>query len=169
MSICLAFRRVSVSSLRQVRKTHLSLMASMSTSMKAVVIHEYGNSSKLSYEDVPIPEPGPDEVRDSMPLFTLAKIVGRCTRRNRLKFLLFLRDALKVLFSFFSSRQGLLRPQVIEWCLLELRNDDFACVRICIVGKIPAQSYTKLYIQFLDRVNNDKTINYNWENRFVLQ
>ena len=32
-----------------------------------------------------------------------------------------------------------------------------------------AQSYTKLYIQFLDRVNNDKTINYNWENRFVLQ
>ena len=110
MSICLAFRRVSVSSLRQVRKTHLSLMASMSTSMKAVVIHEYGNSSKLSYEDVPIPEPGPDEVRDSMPLFTLAKIVGRYTRRNRLKFLLFLRDALKVLFSFFSSRQGLLRP-----------------------------------------------------------
>ena len=80
----------------------------MSTSMKAVVIHEYGNSSKLSYEDVPIPEPGPDEVR--MPLFTLAKIVGRCTRRNRLKFLLFLRDALKVLFSFFSSRQGLLGP-----------------------------------------------------------
>ena len=75
-------------------------MASMSTSMKAVVIHEYGNSSKLSYEDVPIPEPGPDEVRDSMPL-TLAKIVGRCTRRNRLKFLLFLRDALKVLFFFF--------------------------------------------------------------------
>ena len=118
-------------------------MASMSTSMKAVVIHEYGNSSKLSYEDVPIPEPGPDEVRDSMPLFTLAKIVGRCTRRNRLKFLLFLRDALKVLFSLFSSRQGLLRPQVIEWCLLELRNDDFACVRICIVGKIPAQSYTE--------------------------
>ena len=39
-------------------------MASLSTSMKAVVIHEYGNSSKLSYEDVPIPEPGPDEVRD---------------------------------------------------------------------------------------------------------
>lgn len=34
----------------------------MSTSMKAVVIHEYGNSCKLSYEDVPIPEPGPDEV-----------------------------------------------------------------------------------------------------------
>ena len=31
--------------------------------MKAVVIHEYGDSSKLSYEDVPIPEPGPEEVK----------------------------------------------------------------------------------------------------------
>ena len=32
-------------------------------SMKAVVVQEYGDSSKLSYEDVPIPEPGPGEVR----------------------------------------------------------------------------------------------------------
>ena len=32
-------------------------------SMKAVVVREYGDSSKLSYEDVPIPEPGPGEVR----------------------------------------------------------------------------------------------------------
>ena len=31
--------------------------------MKAVVVQEYGDSSKLSYEDVPIPEPGPGEVR----------------------------------------------------------------------------------------------------------
>ena len=70
MLICLAFRRVSFSSLKHLRKTHLSAVANMSTSMKAVVIHDYGNSSKLSYEDVPIPEPGPDEVRSLIPLFT---------------------------------------------------------------------------------------------------
>lgn len=36
--------------------------SSANMSMKAVAIHEYGDSSKLSYEDVPIPEPGPGEV-----------------------------------------------------------------------------------------------------------
>ena len=30
--------------------------------MKAIVIHNYGGPEVLSYEDVPIPEPGPDEV-----------------------------------------------------------------------------------------------------------
>lgn len=34
--------------------------------MKAVVVQEYGDSSKLSYEDVPIPEPGPGEVRKTI-------------------------------------------------------------------------------------------------------
>ena len=32
-------------------------------SMKAVVLHEYGDSSKLMYEDVPIPDIGSEEVR----------------------------------------------------------------------------------------------------------
>jgi len=31
-------------------------------SMKAVVVHEYGDSSKLSYEDAPIPTVGKQEV-----------------------------------------------------------------------------------------------------------
>ena len=31
-------------------------------SMKAVVVHEYGDSSQLKYEDVPIPDPGEGEV-----------------------------------------------------------------------------------------------------------
>lgn len=30
--------------------------------MKAVVLHEYGPANNLKYEEVPIPEPGPDEV-----------------------------------------------------------------------------------------------------------
>ena len=30
--------------------------------MKAVVLHEYGPPSKLKYEDVPDPKPGPGEV-----------------------------------------------------------------------------------------------------------
>lgn len=60
MSICFTFRRAAFSSVKQIRKNRLSLVANMS--MKAVVIHEYGDSSKLSYEDVPIPEPGPNEV-----------------------------------------------------------------------------------------------------------
>ena len=57
MSICL--RRILTSG-KHVARLRLSLFANMS--MKAVVIHEYGDSSKLSYEDVPIPEPGPGEV-----------------------------------------------------------------------------------------------------------
>ena len=41
-------------------------------SMKAVVVQEYGDSSKLSYEDVPIPEPpGPGEVRKNNILIKL--------------------------------------------------------------------------------------------------
>jgi NADPH2:quinone reductase len=31
--------------------------------MKAILIHEYGDASKLSHEDVPVPEPKPGEVR----------------------------------------------------------------------------------------------------------
>ena len=30
--------------------------------MKAVVLHGYGGIDQLRYEDVPTPEPGPDEV-----------------------------------------------------------------------------------------------------------
>ena len=36
-------------------------------------------------------------------------------------------------------------------------------------GKISAQLHTTLYIQFLNRGNNDKTIHFYWENRFILQ
>ena len=50
-----------LSPVKHVSILRLSLFANMT--MKAVVIHEYGDSSKLSYEDVPIPEPGPGEVR----------------------------------------------------------------------------------------------------------
>ena len=50
-----------LTSVKHVPRIRLSLLANMS--MKAVVIHEYGDSSKLSYEDVPIPEPGPEEVK----------------------------------------------------------------------------------------------------------
>ena len=46
---------------KHLARVRLSLFADMS--MKAVVVQEYGDSSKLSYEDVPIPEPGPGEVR----------------------------------------------------------------------------------------------------------
>lgn len=53
-------RRV-LSSGKHVARLRLSLVANMS--MKAVVIHEYGDSSKLSYEDMPVPEPGPGEVQ----------------------------------------------------------------------------------------------------------
>ncbi|XP_073244712.1 quinone oxidoreductase-like [Porites lutea] len=45
---------------KHLARVRLSLFANMS--MKAVVVQEYGDSSKLSYEDVPIPEPGPGEV-----------------------------------------------------------------------------------------------------------
>ena len=31
--------------------------------MKAIRIHQYGDGSALAYEDAPVPEPGPDEVR----------------------------------------------------------------------------------------------------------
>src|SRR4051794_17532219 len=34
----------------------------MSELMKAVVVHEYGGREVLSYEDVPVPEPGPGQV-----------------------------------------------------------------------------------------------------------
>ena len=30
--------------------------------MKAVLLHEYGPADNLKYEEVPTPEPGPDEV-----------------------------------------------------------------------------------------------------------
>ena len=53
--------RVLFSPVKQVAGLRLTLLANMS--MKAVKIHEYGDSSKLSYEDAPIPEPGPNEVR----------------------------------------------------------------------------------------------------------
>ena len=36
-------------------------------------------------------------------------------------------------------------------------------------GKISAQLHTTLCIQFLNRGNNDKTIHFDWENRFILQ
>ena len=36
-------------------------------------------------------------------------------------------------------------------------------------GKISAQLYTTLCIQFLNRGNNDTTIHFDWENRFILQ
>ncbi|XP_078344923.1 quinone oxidoreductase 1-like [Oculina patagonica] len=53
-------RRVLFSPVKQVARFRLTLFANMS--MKAVKIHDYGDSSKLSYEDAPIPEPGPNEV-----------------------------------------------------------------------------------------------------------
>ncbi len=31
--------------------------------MKAIRVHETGGPEKLIYEDVPVPEPGPDQVR----------------------------------------------------------------------------------------------------------
>ena len=34
-------------------------------------------------------------------------------------------------------------------------------------GKISAQPHTTLCIQFLTRENNEKTIHFHWENRFV--
>ena len=58
MSICL--RRVVLSPVKQVARLRLSLFANMS--MKAVKILDYGDSSNLSYEDAPIPEPGKGEV-----------------------------------------------------------------------------------------------------------
>ena len=57
MSICL--RRV-LSPVKQVTRLRLSLFSNMS--MKAVKILDYGDSSNLSYEDAPIPEPGKGEV-----------------------------------------------------------------------------------------------------------
>ena len=56
-----------LSPVKHVSTLRLSLFANMS--MKAVVIHEYGDSSKLSYEDVPIPEPGPGEVSSFVQIF----------------------------------------------------------------------------------------------------
>ena len=38
-----------------------------------------------------------------------------------------------------------------------------------MLGKISTQPHPTLCIQFLDRENNDKTINCHWENRSVLQ
>ena len=58
MSIC--WRRVVFSPVKQVARLRLSLFSNMS--MKAVKILEYGDSSNLSYEDAPIPEPGKGEV-----------------------------------------------------------------------------------------------------------
>ena len=58
MSICL--RRVVLSPVKQVARIRLSLFSNMS--MKAVKILDYGDSSNLSYEDAPIPEPGKGEV-----------------------------------------------------------------------------------------------------------
>lgn len=58
MSIC--FRRVILSPVKQEARFRLSLFATMS--MKAVKILDYGDSSNLSYEDAPIPEPGKGEV-----------------------------------------------------------------------------------------------------------
>lgn len=57
MSIC--FRRV-ILSVKQEARFRLSLLANMS--MKAVKILDYGDSSNLSYEEAPIPEPGKGEV-----------------------------------------------------------------------------------------------------------
>jgi len=45
---------------KQEARFRLSLLANMS--MKAVKILDYGDSSNLSYEDAPIPEPGKGEV-----------------------------------------------------------------------------------------------------------
>lgn len=58
MSICL--RRVFLSPVNQAARLRLSLFSNMS--MKAVKILDYGDSSNLSYEDAPIPEPGKGEV-----------------------------------------------------------------------------------------------------------
>ena len=58
MSICL--RRFFLSPVKQVARLRLSLFSNMS--MKAVKILDYGDSSNLSYEDAPIPEPGKGEV-----------------------------------------------------------------------------------------------------------
>ncbi|XP_031573089.1 uncharacterized protein LOC116307088 [Actinia tenebrosa] len=57
----LLFVRVSSIPLKSLSsQLHKTCVADMS--MKAVVVHEYGDSSKLSYEDVPIPEPAKGEV-----------------------------------------------------------------------------------------------------------
>lgn len=58
MSICL--RRVALSPVKQVARLRLSLFSNMS--MKAIKILNYGDSTNLSYEDAPIPEPGKGEV-----------------------------------------------------------------------------------------------------------
>ena len=42
-------------------------------------------------------------------------------------------------------------------------------VKGTLVGKISVQPHTTLFMQFLDRENNDKTIDCHWENRFVVQ
>lgn len=59
-SMSIFIRRVLLSPVKQVAGLRLTLFANMS--MKAVKIHEYGDSSKLSYEEAPIPDPGPHEV-----------------------------------------------------------------------------------------------------------
>ena len=41
---------------------HIRQTACVNMSMKAIVFHENGDSSKLSFEDVPVPEAGEGEV-----------------------------------------------------------------------------------------------------------
>lgn len=55
--VCDAF---FLSPVKQVARLRLSLFSNMS--MKAVKMLDYGDSSNLSYEDAPIPEPGKGEV-----------------------------------------------------------------------------------------------------------
>ena len=49
-------------SILSLKTSTIRLSLSVNMSMKAVMIHECGDSSKLSYEDGPVPEQGPDEV-----------------------------------------------------------------------------------------------------------
>lgn len=83
---------------KHVPRIRLSLLANMS--MKAVVIHEYGDSSKLSYEDAPIPEPGPEEVKSGRDAAATSRFHSslRQTKTNRCKKTLFWCGEMKTSF-----------------------------------------------------------------------
>ena len=77
-------------------------------SMKAFVVEEFGDSSKLKYSDVPTPEPGEGEVRR----FPLASCRRHCLISWFLPCLFLIKTCEKIIFFAFAVSKCISRTHI---------------------------------------------------------